>query len=826
MNNVLTLFFACGACIAILYSITSVDAQTTTSDIIFKSTFTGGSDSITSSSEGRYFHREKCKIHTTMTITSVYHNGHKRNNPDGTFYPGDSLEYEMGVRFEGCSAVKPCRADVVPNNGVPCPPLESICILRRQGCSHGGFTGFGGAGPSHEKGIAVIPSGIYGPDETYSVTKKSYAMVYYYGQTRHGAFSGYSPVSAIASFPVRVIDPNLDTSLSYDPLIDSEGYLAANLDGTYYVWDPVHVVLETDYLWKDERIGTIFITHKASHGILEPIYEFECQKILCTNTIEGLNGYDPKTLKYGYGGVSGVYNSTCVHGSTNKDAPPACIKYHGKHDITYESALYNITAGSGIRTGEARTYSVSTTTSPLVVQYFPEFSEPYPYLSLKDDASAEGNWSWSKRHVMVVEYLGSVGGGKDDPDKTLQKQRRALFNALDYEGKALLVGSEMEIDAMLDWSDTAGVSGKDDERCEEHDPNLLDKLLVFGRNKDSAMFVQSGYGRLYMTYPIAKFMQENNARTAVLENTVQTVDFAGQKIRDLLSYEYVYPAARFGIPSSLVMMDSEGLVEEGTVWTSILPVSSAKDVLSPKPHSDGLVYMHDHICRHVKENTEDVEYSNMVVSDMYPRIMDVRTNTGGRIDYILNRTGVIFNDVYRLAVDSTAKLDINLIYEAPSAYDFEYGVQDKDNSQTRAVTSTVTFATPLIEVANLDLDNTLEYTVSCEQCPHTTIQFQPNVAFGQVEGVEQNGNSVELLCSADEGCTVSALKGHDNNITLTNVWGGVARSNLFVPQIDATEGLDVDVYRILTIALVGIGALAVWRASKRILEHVKKMIGA
>lgn len=822
------LFIACTAItLIVLYdNLDDASAQRSIQNIINTQTTTGGSNAITIHNESRYFHREKCKIYTNITISSVLYNGHKRNNPDGTFYPGDALNYNINVRFDGCSVVKPCRADVIPNTGTECVPLETICAPRRHGCAHGGFAGLGGAGSRSESGTVVIPNGIYGPDESYTVTKKSYAMAKFFGQTKYGAFSGYSLIGSTASFPIRVIDPELSIPLSYAPLTDSDGYIAANLDDTYYVWDPIPIIHKADYKWKDERIGTIFVTHDKTHGILDNIHEFTCDKVLCTHTINGLNGYDSHTLEYGYGGGVTVYNSTCIHGRTNNDNAPTCTAYHGNHNITYESVLYNINSNSGIRTGPERAFSIHNMTSPLIVQYAPEFSTPYPYISLKDDASEQGNWSWSKRHVMAIQYMGSSGGSRDDPDIGPHKHRRALFNMLDYSGNALFLDSKIPIDATLDWSQTAGVSHPDDERCDKYNDTLIDDVFLFGRHNNSAMFTQAGYGRLYMSYEISDFMQTNNVQVAILNNTLQTVEFAGQKLRDLVSYNYTYPGVRFGIPASVVMIDSEGLVKNGSVSAQILPIPYTTKTFAPDTYSGDLQYLHDHICQNVFENTLDLEYPNLVVSDMYPRIMNVRTDTGGRIDFMLNRTGVIFSDIYALFADSTADFDINLIYEAPSAYDFVYGAADENNNRTRTMRSEVTFTSPLLEIANIDNDNILDHTLSCPECSHTTLQVKPRTEFGYVDTVKHNGILVEGLCSIDAGCTLSALKGSDNNVVLTNIWGGTADTTLFVSETDSTSGLSIDIYPILTAIIISIGGLVVWKSFGAIITRFKIMIGA
>lgn len=825
------LFSLCiGISILVIFScvIGDASARHNNENIIYKHKATSGSNSVTYTNDARYYYRETCKIHSDITISSVLHNGHKRNNPDSTFYPGDALEYNINVRFVGCSAVKTCSADVLPNNGVECVPLKATCIQRRSGCQHTGFTGYAGSGPRSESGTIIIPHDIYGPDESYSVTKKSYAMAKIIVRTTRGVYEGYSLVTSVANFPIRVIDPGLSTVLLHKPLTDSEGYFAANLDETYYVWDPINVVHKVDYKWKDERIGTIHVRHDQTHGILDNVHQYTCDKVSCVHTTPTLRGYDPQTLKHEYGGGLGIYNSSCTQGMTMIDEKPTCSAYHGRHNISYETTLYNIDSNSKIRTGIMRAQSIHNSTEPLIVQYAPTFSKPYPYISLKDDARDLGNWSWSKRHVMAIQYMGSLGGGRDDPDTAPHELRRALFNELDHSGNALFVTGTIPIDVTLDWSETGGLASRDDTRCDEYDTVLDDdNVLLFGRSNDSAMFTQAGYGRLYMSYPISDFMRDNSAQTATLQNTIQTSMFAGQDLRDLVSYNYTYPIARFGIPVSFVMMDSEGFVEHSNVSAKITPIPQrSNSFVSSETHSeDDPSYLHDYICQNVFKKTDDAQFANMVVSDMYPRTMNIHS-TEGRLDFILNRTSAIFSDVYALIADSPSDLDINSIYETPSAYEFLYSVSVGNVNHTRNIISDVAFTSPLLEIANIDNDNVLDHTLSCIDCPHTTLQVRPRIGFGQIDSVAHNGKIVEGSCNTKDGCTLSSLKGANNTVTITNMWGGAAHTELFVQSSDATSDLSIDTYHIVTGIAIGIATIVLWRSFGAIINHFRIMIGA
>lgn len=793
-------------------------AQVHGGDTLHSQKHTAGSDRVYIHTKHYTYIREKCKVHTELDIMPVLHGGHRRNNPDRTFYPGDALAYRTASSVEGCSAIKSCPVEVPGDEG-ECSPIKVKCFYsRRGGCRPSGFEGLAGGGPRGESGEVVLPTDIYGPDESYRVAKRAHAMAEVTVVLLGRVYTGYHAFVSESAFPVRVLDPGLSVTLSHSPLVDAEGHVAANLDGTYYVWDPVNVVHEVDYAWKTERIGTIGAAHSKAHGMLDLVQERECGEASCTLVAGGIRSYDPKPIAHGYAGGSSMYNSSCAVGATLDPGGQACSEYHARHEISYTATVRNMVTGTPIRTGEAREHSVTEQTRPLVVRYDPRFGDPYAYVSLADAAREEGDWAWSKRHVMAVRYLGSAGGGQDDAAAGPHEMRRALLNALDHTGTARYLAGEIEIGEALSWNATGGPSGRDAERCSPHDAGLVEGALRLGRKPASAMFTQASYGRLYLGYPISSFMVANGADTATLRNTVLTSEFGGHELRELVSYNYTYPRARFAVPASVAIVGSAGPAEEGTVSARIVPTAAA----GPFGATEGPSYLHDRICESVKLESGDAEIANMVVSDMYPREMLVDSGGLPRADYVLNRTGVSFTDVYALAAGSVAELGSNAIYEAPSSYTFSYGATHGGRERTRNVTSAVLFTSPIVEIANMDTDNAIDYAVSCPLCAHTTLQARPRAAFGDVVSVEVNGKRVAAPCSGQHGCTVSAVKGADNEVTLTNAWGGRAGATVFVAALDADEGLGIDVGAAMVGVAVAVFALVAWRLAR----HLADSIGA
>lgn len=791
-------------------------AQGAAGDTLHSQKSTAGSDMVYIHTKHYTYIREACKVHTSLDIMPVMHGAHRRNNPDRTFYPGDALAYRTGMGVEGCSAVKSCPVELPGGEGECSAPRVKCSYSRRGGCRPSGFEGLAGGGPGSESGEATLPTDIYGPDESYRVAKRAYAMAEVTVILHGKLHTGYHLFASESAFPVRVLDPGLSITLSHAPLADAEGHTAANLDGTYYVWDPINVVHEIDYAWKAERIGTIAAAHSKAHGILDLVQERTCEEASCTLVAGGVRSYGPLPIAHGYAGGSSLYNSSCAVGATLDPASTACSEYHARHTVSYTASVHNAVTGTAIRTGEARAHAVTEETRPLVVRYDPQFGDPYAYVSLADAAREEGDWAWSKRHVMAVKYLGSAGGGRDDAGAAPREMRRALLNVLDHEGRARYLHGEIGIGEALSWNATRGPSGRDAERCTPHDAGLVEGALRLGRKPASAMFTQASYGRVYLGYPISEFMVANGADTATLRNTVLTGEFGGHELRELFSYSYTYPRARFAVPASVALVGSGGPATEGSVSVEIVPTA----VAGPFGATDGPSYLHDRICESAALESGDAEIANMVVSDMYPREMRVAPGAP-RADYVLNRTGVSFTDVYALAADSVAELGSNAIYEAPSSYVFSYGATQGGESRTRSLTAAILFTSPIVEVANMDTDNAIDYAVSCPLCAHTTLQARPRAAFGDVVSVEVNGEASEASCSAAHGCTVSAVKGADNEVTLTNAWGGTARATVFVGALDADDGLKVDVGAAMLAAVLAVAALAAWRLAR----HLAGMVG-
>lgn len=772
---------------------------------------TAGSDRVFIHTKHYTYIREACKVHTSLDIMPVMHGDHRRNNPDRTFYPGDALAYRTSMGVEGCSAVKSCPVEVPGGEGECSAPRVKCSYSRRGGCRPSGFEGLAGGGPGSESGEVTLPTDIYGPDESYRVAKRAYAMAEV-NVILHGKLhTGYHTFASESAFPVRVLDPGLSVTLSHLPLVDAEGHVAANLDETYYVWDPINVVHEIGYAWKEERIGTIAATHSKAHGMLDLAQERTCGEASCTLVAGGIRSYDPLPIEHGYAGGSSLYNSSCAVGATLDPASTACSGYHARHTVSYTASVHNAVTGTAIRTGEGRAHAVTERTEPLIVRYDPQFGEPYAYASLADAAREEGDWAWSKRHVMAVKYLGSAGGGRDDAGAGPHEMRRALLNVLDHEGTARYLHGEIGIGEALAWNATGGPSGRDAERCTPHDAGLVEGALRLGRKPASAMFTQASYGRVYLAYPITEFMVANGADTATLRNTVLTGEFGGHELRELVSYNYTYPRARFAVPASVAIVGSGGPAAEGSVSAEIVPTA----VAGPFGATEGPSYLHDRICESVALESGDDEIANMVVSDMYPREMRVDRGTP-RADYVLNRTGVSFTDVYALAAGSVAELGSNAIYEAPSSYVFSYGATHGGQARTRSLTSAVMFTSPIVEIANMDEDNAVDYSVSCPLCAHTTLQARPRAAFGDVVSVEVNGEGSDVSCSEAHGCTVSAVKGADNEVTLTNAWGGKASATVFVGALDADDGLGIDVGAAMAGVAISVVALAAWRLARHL----------
>jgi len=497
--------------------------------------------------------RERCFVTVTVNVYSAHHGIYHRNNPDKTFYPGDALEYETSVTNSGCIAnsLHGCKLDSSSSLAAPKNNL---------GCNAGDSSTWGSNG---DFGVAeVVPT--YSGDAIW-IEKGGFALqrVCHVSNTGKTICSAV-PVYTSVTLPVPGIIPNLTVDMWTvgEEFTDDQKYLSRNLDESYYPWDAINVVHNPHYLWKNERVGTIFIQYEKIHDPLNLEDEFFCDVSSCTNTMSH-SGFEDWTGIFDYGGGNTVFNATS-------------IADYGEHEIKYIARLYNITPQI-----DEFTQSIDE----LVVEYDPMY-DVYVYTVLKDD----GKTAFDDRIGYALHYFGSESTNANPDDIIgVHEDRRSKINDYFYS----TWGADPWVYQFIDG--TIGASPFSDgielTWDEAHDvgivtPELpvaisvaigadlisstLPGIIPFEVNSDgTANFLKSGYGKIKFAYdkfddvvvdPIQNIPRYENA---TVFNILESDHFAGFDNTFLgETVEYMYPENHFWNTITVTALDKDGNVDD------------------------------------------------------------------------------------------------------------------------------------------------------------------------------------------------------------------------------------------------------------------------
>jgi len=427
-----------------------------------------------------------------------------RQNPDGTYYPGDAFDFGVLVSWtRNCWRIYPQQ--VLPS-GVT---LSDVT----RGPT---YYDFQEGGHFYESGHAEIGTGSL--EASVSQVVRAFGLVCDISKCSKGYTSGQG------SYAPSIIAPEPTVGLKIANFTDRDGYLMRNKDGTYYLWDGINVVYSPGYKWKNERIGTIDARTAASSD-LPLIGKFECHAKSCPHIFK-VPAITPWPYDFGYEEGHSAYNSTS----------PA---YLGLHLITYHSTVYNL--GRKIAEG-------SNSTSVLVVQYRPVYSS-YPYLVLKDASSW---WGFGKTPAVALHYYGSEGGGTDDGGATVHEGRRSKINGFSYKSFAYRVLYPVPLNESMTWA------GAYQAGFTEGGHTYHDDSLHAGDN--SAVFVHAGYGKIAFFHPILHTILETRYDNSTIINMLQSLNFAGYNAYNLTGYHFSYPQTRFSTDVMVIALHDNGTI--------------------------------------------------------------------------------------------------------------------------------------------------------------------------------------------------------------------------------------------------------------------------
>jgi hypothetical protein len=574
---------------------------------------------------------------------------------------------------------------------------------------------------------------------------------------------GWRTISAVGQFGPNVLKPKIDVNLSQEYINDYDGYKSGNSDGTYYAWDAINIVHNPSYPWKNDRVGTLSVKVTKTYDLaLEK--EYQCDLKSCQHTLMH-TGFEPWPRTYEYGSGTTVYNAT------QNDIR--------SHTIVYKIEMFNL--GRLIHTDENKTH-------PLVVVYDPAY-ERHPYLVLKD----EYWWSWGNRQGVALEYMGSYGGGPDDPSG-LNQNRRSKINQHSAYGFALDPIETRQLNQTFSWSSASPIYTDPARQCQNA---TIDSSAFEVKRHSTAMFVRAGFGKISFDWPIVGTMLQKRYTDATVDNTIQSASFAGLGIKNLTEYRYTYPNVKFNNPVKILTYHSDGSRTDYPVSFRMVP-----DV------SRGAEYTQDYVCKKLLHDGYKNEVANIVLDDMYDRKNEA--NGTGMVNVKTQLTSTWFPQVYRIITNDTLDLDINEGYAALSPFEITMTVGEK----TRIVSRILSFLSPLVHVANLDYDNVLNATNTLG-----FVRIAPDPKFGDIVRVTVNGDELREDCT--DGCTTT-IEDEDLQIEAWNIWGGRASSHLERIQTSTQKEINWHAAYIgMAVAAVG---FFVWRFGSQIIRHITRQI--
>ena len=443
--------------------------------------------------------------------------------------------------------------------------------------------------------------------------------------------------TSTATVQINVLDPIIELELTKPPLYDAFGFESQNLDGTYYLDDPVHVLHHPDFKWKDERAGTIiFKTYRHWCSVYDDNpSDGECSNIIsdtplpilktidCVNkrcqSVLSISDHTDTVWNLGNGDGQTVYVGS------NQD-------WYGKHLLKYKIKVYNI------EQNEKRMLNVThVDTTAKIVVYHPVFeSITYPVLS--DD----GHHGSDNRFALASRYFGSWGGGDNDYNKTEPYEyRRAridmafgfvsgfnlvdphLVNGSDTITSSIMASNLIWTEAPLTPSHVLDYGATGYPKSSFHSTSEPVTVIMPLLSRDAAMWPKAGYGRIFFDFSSISEYELGGAR-AVYANATAYIytfaqNFAGSNFQVMESEVYVYPDATFNYGIIIKSVDADGnLRPADLIFTST--------VRKELPGAGTLVdYIHEKM---LYDTNNDLGFADLAIHDTYVMDQDIETDSG------------------------------------------------------------------------------------------------------------------------------------------------------------------------------------------------------
>jgi hypothetical protein len=550
-----------------------------------------------------------------------------------------------------------------------------------------------------------------------------------------------------------ILEPVFDLILEQPPLKDRDYYDAKNMNGTFYLHDPVTITHNPTLLWKESRDKTIqFETTKTRPIILED--DFDCNENECDYVIP-LNTLHPTSHNFVNGQGMSIFNATSDDEIT-------------LHEFSYHITAFNLDREIGFTTAS---------TVAKIVNYNPQLN-CHPYPLLKDNFEL----TYDDRQAAACHYLGNLRDGNLYPGE------RSKINYSYNAG----IGYDPHIPKFLNQNFTFS---------DGH--NFSDPLALESYN-GTAMFIQEGYGKLYFEYPLGEVVFDDNVpqyQNVTSFTTLYSDNFAA-KTTILEHYSMRYPENPFTKNLVIKNVNQNGTIIDSNITLEVKPY----DTIDAE-------YIREYIFDKIKFDTSDETFAEIISDDTYPMYQKYSGN--GILNVTISKTSIFF-DEHEKQMDIgnknfSGKLnDLPELIQSPDTLrlSIPYDIGLSSLSPTRLIITVGDIANNFDEryfsyggtmhiLVNTQKDNILKIERSIGK-----IIIHSPANFGQITAVYVDGNPVKQECKF--GCVLLFQPEKDLKISVENRWGGIASvdsAKIHRPEIPISQDPD---YRIIVGIIVGI----------------------
>ena len=593
-------------------------------------------------------------------------------------------------------------------------------------------------------------------------------------------------------------------SFLYPAIPDLDNFDSKNNDGTYYLDDAIGIHSMPDVKWKNKRTGTISFESKIVSSDLQQIDFAGCEG-LCTVLQQG------KTISPSYHDIG---NGDTISTHFTSDSL-------GFAHVSYVSKMYNIGKYVGKYSGTA---------TPLVVIYEPKISDSDTWVRLADAKYQ----SFEDRYAIAVKYDGSFGGGIDDGNSTIRTERR--MKVTDISNVSFMSNPFGVV--LSDWKSNATISdaqGLADLHVLDSvysyipkDAKFVDVFpnpakVKFNSTSQSLQIDSAGYMRILRSLDVSKEKIERYNNNVTAYDTLESRNFGGKQITYLGNDYYDFPWGYFSVPLNVTAFLVDEKFQPQTDNTARI---DHINIAETKKDVDFLSTVEFYLDKHV-----DDKFAFMHMADMYD-MNPKKSFDSSSVLLLINKTGASYdfrsyqaiqkNNVISDAIvpprDYVMNLPARQFFLGYSYYDVEIQAHNQIFSKTNT-----------IQIGGADISESERFRVNMNQDNFLDIGRSDDVAvigenvyFGKEYDVFVNGKKhYNVIC--DFGCIVFLPDSNPADISIKNMWGGVASAkNVTGPQhveYDPDAWIDVAPMRLFWIA----SGLGIFYVVYRILRmHFRK----